>query len=303
MKPGLYPDMPAEAYHADVLKQHGTRSLSSSGARKILATCPAQYVYDADNPPEPSDALRIGSAAHEWLLEGETWPQRHVVLPDDFNGRTKAGKGQLEAIEASGKRAVKFEEFEAIKAMVEALRAHPIGGTAFQHGRREVSGFWQDDETGVWRRVRWDYLPDRGRILVDYKTCQDAHPDAIARGVHTYGYHQQAAWYCEAAKVLDAVEDDPLFLIVFQQKTAPYLVTPVVLDGDALFWGRKLNRKAVDLFAACLERGQWPGYGSETQATTIGLPQYALRETERRDKDGALELAYWFQSPIKDEAA
>jgi hypothetical protein len=272
--PGLYPGIPAEAYHGDKLTPEP--ALSSSGARKIMSSCPAQFWWDHENPPEPTEALDVGSAAHEWLLEGDTWPQRFTVLPEDHNGATKAGKARIEEIEASGKRPLKHDAFATINAMHDALVAHEFALSAFS----------------IWCRARLDAMPRRGTIFADYKTCRSADPDDLRKSIADYGYHQQAAWYCEGIRAL-GICPNPTFLFVFQQKTPPYLITPVVLDQTTLDWGAALNRKAKAIFAHGLRTGQWAGYADDI--ITLGLPVWATKQLE--DMEALGKLAAELQAP------
>jgi hypothetical protein len=294
-EPGVY-SMPAADYHADACP---TPSLSSSGARKLLSTCPARFWYDRNNPPEPSEALDIGSAAHEWLLEGETWPLRHGVLPEDHNARTKAGKEAEEAIVAAGKRPLKWGAFEQIKAMVEALKAHPFAHAAFRNGKPEQSLFWQDEETGIWCRARPDWLPTKGTIITDYKTTRSANPDHLSKAITDYGYHQQAEWYMAGARALGLIKD-PGFVFVFQEKEPPYLVTVAEAEPEDIYEASILNRRARHLFARCLRENRWPGYADDVIA--IGQRPWARKQFQERKDAGLYEVAAAMQAPLSTAA-
>lgn len=287
--PGVY-DLTAEEYHGDPAPEP---SLSSSGARLIMSECPAIYWHERNHPPPPSDAFVIGSAAHEWLLEGERWPQRHRVLPADHNGSTKDGKARVRAIADAGLRAVRHDDFEAIKAMKAALEAHEWAGAAFQNGRAETSAFWIDRRFGIWCRCRPDFMPSRGTIIPDYKTCTSANPEHIRKDIARFGYHQQAAWYCDGIAALGLIER-PTFLFVFQAKTPPYLVTCITLDEDTLEWGRMLNHKAKATFAECLRTGRWPGYADDI--ITLGLPGWESKRLQ--DMSDLGRLAIEAQAPV-----
>lgn len=293
--PGIYAGIDAAAYHAD-RDMAPAPSLSSSGARKLLTACPAVYWYERERPPEPSEALDVGTAAHEWLLEGETWPQRFTVLPADHSGATKDGKARVAAIREAGKRPLKAEDFATIRAMKAALEAHPFAAAAFKNGRAEQSIYWQDAETGIWCRARPDWLPNAGAILVDYKTCRSAAPEDLRRAIADYGYHQQAAWYCDGVRAVGRIER-PRFAFVFQEKTPPYLVVVVALTDTAEQWGRLLNQRARAIFAACLRAGHWPGYADDV--VTLDLPEWSEKQLQRQHERGVFDLA---QAPLTQAA-
>lgn len=294
-EPGVY-TMGAEVYHADPCP---TPSLSSSGARKLLKQCPARYWYDRQNPPEPSDAFVLGSAAHEWLLEGETWPMRHVVLPEDHDNRTKDGRARVESIKGAGKRPVTADQWAAIREMKATLDAHPFAGAAFRNGRPELSLFWRDERFGIWCRARPDWLPNAGTIVADYKTCNSAHPDDLRKSIADYGYDMQADWYMRGIKALGLMTH-PTFVFVFQEKAPPYLVTVVTLEEAALLAGGLKNERAAATFAKCLRTGQWPGYADDVVA--LDIPAWEHTKIERDKERGLYDVMNEWQAPHQEPA-
>jgi len=269
-EPGVY-DLPAEEYHADPVEGG---SLSSSGARKLLApSCPALFRYEQDNRPTPTADMNLGSAAHKVVLGAGA----DLVLIEADNYRTKAAKEQRDQAHADGLIPLLPHEHAVVTAMAKALREHPTAAALLgrREGKPEQSLFWQDDRTKVWRRALIDFLPTPkpGRMLLaDYKTCPNADRESIAKSVHQFGYHQQAAWYCDGVKAL-GLAADAVMLLVFQEKTPPYLVTVVELDVVAMDIGAARNRQAIDLYRQCTESGRWPGYADDV--IRIPLPAWA----------------------------
>lgn len=277
-EPGIY-QLTSETYHADPCAEP---SLSSSGARKLIADPPAKFWWERNNPQPPSEALIVGSAAHEWLLEGEKWPHRHFVLPDDHNGRTNAGKAIVAEAEASGLRCVTADQFAAIKAMKAAIEAHSYAMAAFQNGRAETSMFWIDPHTSIWCRARPDYLPRTGRIFADYKTTVSCRTDDLCRTIARYGYHMQASWYGDGLRAV-GLADDPIMLFVFQEKAPPYLVRCVTVGAPSLIAAEGRNYKARRIFAECIRNDRWPGYEGDIQ--TLDIPPWELTKAENEYAD------------------
>ena len=292
VEPGIY-DMDAEIYHADPCEP---ASLSSSGARLILDTCPAVFWYQRDHPEPATRALDFGNACHAILLEGEkVFFERNEVLPEDFNGRTKVGKALVAEIEEAGRTPLRHEEWQQIQSMLKALRDHPFAMAAFENGNVEKSLFWRDRFFDVWRRARPDFLPSAGRILADFKTARSVRPDDLRREIANLGYHMQAEWVMDAVQALEIIED-PKFVFIFQEKTPPYLIVPVELEGHTLAWGRLENQRALKLFADCLQSGHWPGYAEDVMQ--LALPQWEERRLQERQDAGAYEFWRDAQSPI-----
>jgi hypothetical protein len=262
-EPGVY-DLSHADYHAS------TDALSSTGARKLLPpSCPAAFKWWRDHPEQPRTTFDIGNAAHDTLLGGGP---EIVVIPDELlssNGAvsTKAAKEFVAEVRGRGAVPILREQHEAVRAMVEAVRSH-WAISLFSGGTPEVSLFWDDERTGVARRARLDWLPDhdpKGRMLLaDLKTCQSADAEQFARSAASYGYAQQAAWYLDGVRALGLAEY-PVLLFVAVEKAEPHLVNVIQLDEDFMRIGAALNRDAIDLYAECVERDEWPAYSTETQ--------------------------------------
>ena len=258
LKSGISDDL----YHLDA------GSLSSTGARKILA-CPARFKWEQDNPPEPKPAFDFGHLVHRLILgEGST-----IQIVEATDWRSKSAQAERDAARADGVIPVLRSEYDAGVAMREAVMAHPTAAALLAEGVAEQSGWWVDEPTGVQLRFRPDWLTTSlsGRpICVDYKTTVNANPADFALSVGKFGYHMQHAFY--VAGLAAHGIDDAAFLFVAQEKQAPYLVSVIELDADAVLLGARQNRRAIDLFAECMATDIWPSYGDGIN--TIDLPRW-----------------------------
>src|ERR1035441_3898284 len=275
-KAGVYDGMPESTYHGDPVPGG---SLSSSGARKLLPpSCPAKFRYEADNPPPPKDYFELGSAAHKLVLGAGA----EIIVIKAPDWKTKAARDERDAARSEGFLPLLTHEYAQVLAMAAALRKHPLASALFdpERGKPEQSLFWQDASAGIWRRARLDWLPDsdaRKRLVVgDYKTTAAGDLASIKKSIANFGYHQQGDWYLDAVRALLA--PDPAFVFIFQEKPAPYLITPVQLHADALAAGGESNREAIDLYRACSKSGEWPSYSGGIE--TVTLPAWAFRKLE-----------------------
>lgn len=264
---GVVEGMPGEDYHADA-------ALSSSGARLLLPpNSPALFRYRQEHPEERA-VFELGQAAHKEVLGVGS----ELVLVERDVWNTNEVKAQVAEIRARGGVPLKQGPYNEIHAMAAKLREHPMAAALLNpdHGRPELSLFWTDRPSGVAQRARVDWLHERagGRtVIVDYKTTLNAHPDALSKTLHTYGYHIQGAFYADGAQALSLGGDDLLFVLIFQEKSAPYLVSCVQLDRHALRTGRDLKRWATDIYAECTAANHWPGYGEGIDY--VSLPPWA----------------------------
>lgn len=274
--PRVVLDMPDEEYRADP-------ALSCSSAKRLLApSCPAIFRHEQIHGQPPKAEFDFGHAAHALVL-GMGAPI--VAVPDDLlasNGAmsTKAAKEFVAEHRALGETVLKAEDVAVVEDMAAAFRSHPDVGALFnpKRGNPEVSLFWHDEQMGIDRKARFDWLPDfaSGRLIVpDYKSAASAYPGRFARAMADFNYHMQAAWYSDAALACLDVETVG-FVFVVQEKTAPYLVSIVEPDAQAIAVGRAKNTHAMEIYRDCLAADVWPGYSTDIEL--VSLPAWADRE-------------------------
>jgi hypothetical protein len=271
-EPGIY-DMPEAEYHAHP-------ALSSTGARKLLPpSCPAKFAVWRAEPPAPSAAMELGTAAHKIRLG--IGPEIHVVNADDW--RTKAAQVERDQARAGGSVPLLTADYERVCAMNDALRAHPLASAALnpaRGGKPEQSIFAVDSDTGVQLRARLDWMPDPGSgsrpIIYDYKTAVSAEPGQFARHASDLGYHIQAAMYTGVYQLVTGTK--AAFGFIVQEKTPPYLVSVCFPDEDMQAAGHRACQAAARIYAHCTTTGEWPGYPIDV--TYISLPPWARREYE-----------------------
>lgn len=261
---GFHQGVTEATYHAD------RESLSVSGA-KVLLKAPALYRWQLDHPVH-KDVFDVGSAAHKLVL-GVGDPIE-VIYANDW--RTKAAQEARDTARADGKIPLLGGDWERVQAMAEALKGHRLAMRLLNVGAPEVSAYAEDDETGVMRRCRFDWLGTS--ILTDYKTSFSADPATFIKAAINFGYDQQAAWYRDVAA--DLGHDAQAFAFIVQEKEPPYLVTVVELPAELVERGRARNRRALDRFAECMESGVWPGYVPDDTFAQPAAPGWALREEQ-----------------------
>lgn len=260
-------------------------SISSSGLRRIVNDSPWHFWMSWEGNPnrypdkEPGDGLILGKAAHCLLLGDEVFDDLFIYVPADAPrkptqqqieayaaGRsTDIGKASVEfwtafEAKAAGRHFLTDDQVKKIGYMAENLRRNPMAVEMLTGGMTEVSLIWQDEITGVWLKSRPDVIPDNGADAADLKTFAPQHSDikvAVQKAITQNGYAVQMALAQIGAEQVFGVSATE-FVLVFCQTTAPYTVTPVRLDEEALYLGRVLVRHGIDRFSRCLETGVWP---------------------------------------------
>lgn len=295
--PGLYPDIPHADYIADPVIGG---SLSSTGARKLLASTPEKFRYWADHPPTPSATLQaafdVGTAAHREVL-GDG-PDIVVVEGTGKKGPevwdTDAARARVEEVRANGCVPVKPSTAVQVRDMAAALRGHSAARRALAPGGQvELTGVWVDTATGVACRLRADTVHTTGSrpLLVEYKTCDDASPAAAEKSMIRYGYHRQLGWHGAGLRQLLDVPAVGV-LIVWQEKDPPYAVHVTQPPEIAMLAAERVNRAALEVYAACSASGVWPGYNGDqgdAAPTVLGWPAWA----DYDDDDTLTRAAAW----------
>lgn len=243
------------------LEYHAMPGLSSTGIKNMLKS-PAHYDWARTHRRERV-AFDVGHAAHAKILgvgPGVVeYPAEH--LTPSGNVSTKAATVQwAEGQRAQGLTPVTPDQVAAVDAMAEKVARHPIAGKLIGSGigTPEVSLFWDDPITGVRCKGRIDYLHG-APVAVDLKTGRSADPTMFGRTAVDYGYAEQAVHYLNGLKATRG-DTDARFYQVLVETDAPHHVSVVELDETFRFLAEQRVRRAIDLYAECVQSGEWPSY-------------------------------------------
>ena len=254
-------------------------ALSASGVQTLLASFPARLKHQKP----PSRAMDDGRLAHALVLEGKTvrTSAKYVVVPSGFSmTHVKKHAALIEQIQATGAEPISEERVGTIEAMAEALRRDPEIAKALSNGTPEVTAIWTDEETGVRCRARFDWLPNRGALIPDYKTCASVDDDALERSVFTFGLAHRSAWYSDAARIAagrGSEEKPPLYLPIFQEKTPPYFAVMRPVNPAHIELARMQIHQALALYKHCKDTGVWPG---PQHFRPVNLPGWYVKKLE-----------------------
>lgn len=281
-EPGAY-RMSMSLYHSQCCD--GT-SVSSTAIRTAELKSALAFWKTSDlnpnryPPKEESEALTLGKAAHCLILGDEVFAENFAYVPDDAPRRptatqvaafekngfwSDAAKGGAEwwakfDAEAAGRSLLTAEQVTRIAYMAENLQALPEAREALIGDLTEISMIWQDEITGLWVKSRPDCIPSNGVDFGDLKTFTPKGADivlAAERAVTDHGYAVQMAMAVEGAERIFGTTASRCALI-FIQTTEPYEPVPIMLDDDAIHWGRVLFRSGLDKIAHGLSTGEWP---------------------------------------------
>ncbi|ELR5664488.1 PD-(D/E)XK nuclease-like domain-containing protein, partial [Salmonella enterica subsp. enterica serovar Cerro] len=193
IQPGIYYDIPNEAYHAGP-------GVSKSQLDDIADT-PAIYLWRKNAPvdTEKTKSLDTGTAFHCRVLEPEEFSKRFIIA-QEFNRRTSAGKEEektfLEECARTGRTVLTAEEGRKIELMYQSVMALPLGQWLVESGGyAESSVYWEDPETGILCRCRPDKIIPEFHWIMDVKTTADI--QRFRTAYYDYRYHVQDAFYSD----------------------------------------------------------------------------------------------------------
>ncbi|EAQ6073617.1 exonuclease VIII [Salmonella enterica] len=266
IQPGIYYDIPNEAYHAGP-------GVSKSQLDDIADT-PAIYLWRKNAPvdTEKTKSLDTGTAFHCRVLEPEEFSKRFIIAPE-FNRRTSAGKEEektfLEECARTGRTVLTAEEGRKIELMYQSVMALPLGQWLVESGGyAESSVYWEDPETGILCRCRPDKIIPEFHWIMDVKTTADI--QRFRTAYYDYRYHVQDAFYSDGYRA--QFGEIPTFVFLVASTTAEcgrYPVEIFMMGEDAKLAGQREYRRNLQTLAECLNNDEWPAI------KTLSLPRWA----------------------------
>ena len=269
--PGLYGGVPEADYHAGVIGD-GIKTWSRSDLKAWRAApTPAHWLHASQQPATPiptqtSKVLDLGTVVHKLVL-GVGQPVARI-RDDSWNSpKTRAVAHDARA---KGMTPLLAPDYDRAQAMAASVLRNRDAAELLAAGQGEVSGFWRDPESGLWLRIRIDWLTDRE--LADYKTADSVDEAEFAKVSYRLGYYLQHPMYCDVASALG--HPARRFRFIVTEKVEPYQTVVWELDADSIELGRQHYRQALGELADCLADDNFPGYPSETRA--LRLPYWAF---------------------------
>jgi exodeoxyribonuclease VIII len=271
---------------------HRHWAVSKSGLDQI-AKSPLHYwarFLDPDRVwPEPTPAMRLGTALHTHVLELSKWDDQIAVAPSDINRRTKEGREQWAAFEAAAKRktVITADDAEQVITMGRAVMRHPAAAMLLGlPGKAETTHMWTDASTGLECKCRPDWLTDDGSIMVDLKTTKNASIQGFKRSVADYRYHVQAGWYLHGIEQATGKRPDQ-FIFICVESTAPYACAVYAADAEMIERGHDQAMRDLAKLAVCKAADHWPSYSDQIE--TLSLPGWMTGATIQQQATTEIE--------------
>lgn len=262
-----------DTYHTDY-------SRLSPSMLSVLAKSPEEFharFIAKTMKTEPTEAMVFGTLLHTLIMEPETVDERFIVA-SKVDRRTKEGKAAWSEFlsKADGREIVSEDVFdECTKAADAVLQHDQVAKLLGRKADIETPLPWELLEVPM--KCRPDAVYHDLRLIVDYKTTEDASPKEFARSVHKYGYDRQAWAYREA--VFQITGEMYRFLFVCVNKTEPYTAAVYELGPSEMLGGEASGCALVRDYKRRVETNDWKS--SWTRGVyRLELPRYLKRDIE-----------------------
>ncbi len=276
--PGIYFDVPFLDYLAwDAVSNSALHAAARSMAH-----------YRCRKPVEETPAMRLGSLVHAGRLEPLRIAERYVVMPlfeldvltssGEIPANPKATKAYRDKVAQfvaanKDKTVVTQAQYDAMRAMVGELAAHPRAAALLEDGDYEVSILWRDVDSGLLCKGRIDCWQERQSVVVDIKTTADA--GRFERQILDRAYHRQLAMYADG--LAELTDHDHGGALVAVESGEPYSVRAALMSEAAMEAGHAEYKRLLKQIAEAVEAKHWPGYESPEEWT---IPVWAQDQDE-----------------------
>lgn len=240
---------------------------------------PLYFRYCADNPEEPTAAMKIGTVIHTATLEP---PLLGKIAVWGTREDEKVRRGNVwDAFELAhqGRTIVTVAEHREIVDTVTAVWAsQPARKYLGEEGPTEVSMFWVDPGTGVYMKGRVDKLirTKNTATIVDLKKARNCGPYKFGSQAFALGYHIKAAIYMSGYQILTGVRPKFKWIAIESKRPnecAVYRATP-----DVITLGGEEMLALVQRWKECMASGNWPP--EQEEESDLLLPNYAYNSDD-----------------------
>lgn len=251
-----------EAYHAD-------RSCVSSTALKEMLRSPAHFKHYLQSRRKETPSMFFGTAIHARLLEPHVFAQSYIATL--FPNRKAAGYKQF-AESITEHMILTQEQTRGLEIIAHNVDQHARARDWLSSGIKEQTLVWQDEETGIWLKIKPDCLVYNDGICLDVKSTQDASKYGFRAACRSLLYHFSAAMYLEGLKKCFGRDFDFAFLAI--ENDAPYQVNLLGAPPAMIREGTAMFREALRRLRTCIDTNSWPGFQEHGELDMLEWSDY-----------------------------
>jgi len=252
----------SQAYHAKKATPQDTSKPVSKSLLWQFGKSPWKWAHQVAS--QPTAAMNLGSVVHAITLEPDKVSE--VFTLSEFDSfRTKEARDWRDQKVAEGLIVLSEKDYLAAATMAHratgelhrALGGDHVGYQVEQEVTGSINGV---DVCGLIDVVPDGPVPPAPAVLWDLKTCGSIGDErSLQRTVFDFGYHVQAALYCDLMAA--EMDDEPSFGFIFVETTVPYETTHIILDRDCILAGRAKYMELINRWSHLRKKplDEWPG--------------------------------------------
>ncbi|MCK9358143.1 MAG: PD-(D/E)XK nuclease-like domain-containing protein, partial [Dehalococcoidia bacterium] len=126
-------------------EDYAARDAVNISSLKDMRRSPAHYLEAAAGNRKRTRAKGLGAITHTAILEPERFERDFVC----FDGDRRTKEWKQFAAEHAAYQIASRSDYDAARAMRDAVHSHHAASTFLSQGRPEVSMFWADPVTGI----------------------------------------------------------------------------------------------------------------------------------------------------------
>lgn len=233
--------------------------------------------------------MGFGTLVDTLLFESEEYENRFVITPATYtnaklevrpwSGNANVCKAWKTEQDTAGTTILKDGDKERADSIIEEIYKHPIASKLIDGAAAQVSIVWEDLDTGVLCKCRFDALKEN-ESMADLKITNDPQPEQFSKIMSNFSYHIQGVYYHDGyygsqGLIIPEVPKIPFSFIACEDKP-PYDVICYTLGSKSFDIGRALYKKALQKYVEYTESKKFPGYSNFSN--NIDLPNWAINQ-------------------------
>ena len=273
-KPGIYPEITIEQYHAD------KSWMSATGVKHAEKSMSEYRLYlDGywDDISKPH--FDFGNACELYLVDKVGFEDKVAVMPSHrWVEEALAEKPDLKVPKSSKTYKDLEKEFlgdnagryvvpengdlsmEVIEILVARCKADPFISQLLPNITYQHSCYWVDKETGLQMKTRPDIAQVTKNVLINIKTTLDGSPDKFSRDLATLNYPLQACVEICGAEASGLIPKVDKYFWLVLEKNPPFNVTLYEFEEGDIRIVMDEYRSILSRVKRAAETNTWPGY-------------------------------------------
>lgn len=242
---------------------------------KHIGKSPKHFKHVKDHGDDDTASRVMLRACHSWVLEPKNFKRDFALCDVRRDIRTAKYKDWL--ADNEGKSALNKKELHEVQSIGNAARKvllanMPDGETHFE---RVIEFKYRGQDCKA--RLDCVVINNGAAHIIDMKTVADINVRFMENEMAKKKYHGQLAFYREAVKYWQGVDDVQCSLLAVES-AAPHDCAFQPVDDDALWAGQKLIDELIDTYTHCKNTNLWPGQYPDP--VTISIPAWAVPDLD-----------------------